>query len=113
MRIQVPALGPRPNTSLLASLRGGAALSSSGHVRVAPTLNVKFGFSGPIANNIWAIGDIIDWDEQHMLFKAKAHVDIVYKNLLAATSGSKVVEYKSGMELILITVGPVCFSLPP
>jgi len=98
---------------LLASLRGGAALSSSGHVRVTPTLNVKFGFSGPIANNIWAIGDIIDWDEQHMFFKASAHVDIVFKNLLAATSGSKLVKYKGTMEMILITVGPVCFFFSP
>lgn len=106
--MQIPAFGPRPNTSLLASLRDGAALSSSGHVRVAPTLNVQFGPSGPVAQNIWAIGDIIDWNEQHMLFKTNGHIDVVYKNLLSATSGSKPAEYKGGMEAIFITVGPVC-----
>lgn len=76
-------------------------------------MNVQFGPSGPIANNIWAIGDIIDWNEQHTLYKTSGHIDVVYKNLLAATSGSKQVEYKGGMEAIFITVGPVCILLQP
>jgi hypothetical protein len=64
-----------------------------------------------VAQNIWAIGDIIDWNEQHMLFKTNGHIDVVYKNLLSATSGSKPAQYKGGMEAIFITVGPVCFLL--
>lgn len=64
------------------------------------------------------MGDIIDWNEQHMLIKTSGHAAVIKKNLLAAlqssaASGSntnlklKLTEYQSAREAILITIGPV------
>jgi apoptosis-inducing factor 2 len=76
----VSARGPKPNTAILKSL-DPSIITPSGHVRVLPTLQV------PLANgktNVFAMGDIIDWDEQHQAEKSKAHVEVVAPNILNA-----------------------------
>lgn len=107
--IQIPALGPKPNTSYLTTFRSGSALTPSGHVRVSPSLNVSFN-SSP-SPNIFALGDIIDWDEQSMIAKTPGQIDVIKKNLFAALSGQpQKAVYKGGFEGIFIPFGPVRFG---
>lgn len=84
---------------------------------MTPSLNIKFP-GDVVAENIFAVGDIIDWSEQHMLVKAGKHAEVVGANILLALerdeakkSGMEVVkakkEYKGFPEIILITFGPV------
>lgn len=107
---------------MLADFRGGTALTPSGHVRVTPSLNIQFP-GDIIAENMFAIGDIIDWPERHMIIGAKLHADVVFKNLLAAlelaeakkngraAAGSqpKRKAYKGIPEIHLIIFGPVSY----
>ncbi|KAH8829387.1 hypothetical protein DL96DRAFT_1814616 [Flagelloscypha sp. PMI_526] len=55
------ARGPKPNTALLHGSPFSSALTKSGTVKVKPTLQVE-GF-----DNVFAIGDIIEWKEQKWL----------------------------------------------
>lgn len=60
------------------------------------------------------MGDIIEWNEQHMMLKLAGHAAVITKNLLAAINGTanaKPAEYQSGKEAILITRGPVSPAL--
>lgn len=107
---------------MLADFRGGAALTPSGHVRVTPSLNIKLD-GDIVAENIFAMGDIIDWPEQHMIAKAVAHAEVVCANIVAALErdearedgrvvAAKTKEYKGFIEAILVTCGPVRVVLP-
>ncbi|CAE6436463.1 unnamed protein product [Rhizoctonia solani] len=101
--LTINATGGRPNTSVVSTL-DGSALTSKGTVLVTPELNVKLA-SG--ARNVWAIGDIIEWPEQKMVFKASTgHAPIVAENIIASIKGSKQKPYKGKPEMILITLGP-------
>ncbi|KAG9104673.1 hypothetical protein FRC06_000059 [Ceratobasidium sp. 370] len=85
--IVIIAIGGKPNMRTL----DPSALTGSGTVGVTPELRVKLA-SG--AQNVWAIGDIIEWPEQKMVFKAsKGHAPIVAGNILAAINGSKSTAY--------------------
>ncbi|KAH7330725.1 hypothetical protein B0J17DRAFT_679374 [Rhizoctonia solani] len=98
----INATGGRPNTSCLHSL-DPSALTTRGTVQVTPELRVKL-TSG--AQNVWAIGDIIEWTEQKMYLKAATgHAPLVAKNVLAAINGSKPAQYKGKPELIMVTLG--------
>ncbi|KAF8308641.1 FAD/NAD(P)-binding domain-containing protein [Clavulina sp. PMI_390] len=109
----IPMTGPRPNTACLAEFAGGSALSPGGRVKVAPTLNVQPSPSS-VLPNVWAIGDIIEWNEQHQFMKANNHIEVVKKNLLATLASDdgsgkgpvSLAEYKSMDEAILVSVGP-------
>ncbi|KDQ14039.1 hypothetical protein BOTBODRAFT_110675 [Botryobasidium botryosum FD-172 SS1] len=98
----IPARGPRPNTAYLKSF-DPTILAESGGVKVHPTLQV------PLANgktNVFALGDIIEWNEQKMLFKTAAHTAVILPNLLSALNGGKPTkEYKTGAEPIIVTIG--------
>ena len=73
---------------------------SSGRVRVLPTLQL------PAYPEIFAAGDIIDWDEQKMSFKAGRHGNVVAKNILALTRGTAPKDqYKGTIEGIMVTLG--------
>ncbi|KAF8316103.1 FAD/NAD(P)-binding domain-containing protein [Clavulina sp. PMI_390] len=103
----IPTFGPRPNTWFLKSFASGAALSPTGRVNVTPTLNVQLS-SSTILPDVWAMGDIVEWDEQHSFVKAMAHLPIIKKNLLATLAGDeggKLAEYQKPKELLLVTVG--------
>ncbi|CAE7187796.1 unnamed protein product [Rhizoctonia solani] len=98
----INATGGQPNTSCLRSL-DPSALTTKGTVQVTPELRVKLA-SG--AQNVWAIGDIIEWPEQKMYLKASTgHAPIVAKNVLAAVNGGKLAQYKGKTELIMVTLG--------
>ncbi|CEL58299.1 Apoptosis-inducing factor 2 OS=Taeniopygia guttata GN=AIFM2 PE=2 SV=1 [Rhizoctonia solani AG-1 IB] len=99
----INATGSRPNTSVVSTL-DSSALTSKGTVLVTPELNVKLA-SG--ARNVWAIGDIIEWPEQKMVFKASmGHAPIVAKNIIASIKGGQQKLYQGKPEMIVITIGP-------
>ncbi|CAE7101786.1 unnamed protein product [Rhizoctonia solani] len=99
----INATGGKPNTSVVSTF-DESALTSKGTVLVTPELNVKLA-SG--ARNVWAIGDIIEWPEQKMVFKASmGHAPIVAENILASIKGGKPKQYQGKPEMILITLGP-------
>lgn len=124
--LEIPTLGTRPNTSMLADLWGGSGLTSFGEVRISPSLNIKHD-DDRVARNMFAIGDIIDFPERHLVYSANAHAQTVSANILAALEYTarqkrdgedvdlaevKMTEYK-GMPLTgawLIISGPVCLS---
>ena len=78
-------------------------LSGRGDVKVKPTLQVE-GYP-----RIFAVGDIIDWDEQKQAVKARqGHTPVVVANILSLVNGlgtRKV--YKGFFELLALVVGRV------
>ncbi|KAF8741528.1 Pyridine nucleotide-disulfide oxidoreductase, partial [Rhizoctonia solani] len=99
----IPAAGGRPNTAVVSTL-DSSVVTKSGTVLVTPELRVKLS-SG--AHNVWAIGDIIEWPEQKMVFKASTgHAPTVAKNILASVQGGKEAQYEGKPEMIFVTLGP-------
>ncbi|THV02169.1 FAD/NAD-P-binding domain-containing protein [Dendrothele bispora CBS 962.96] len=95
------ATGPVPNTSYLATSSLSSVLTPKGTVKVQPTLQL------PGYSNIFAAGDIVEWDEQKSAAKAGlGHAPIVLKNLQEyLNGGNKMKEYKGSMEMIIVTNG--------
>lgn len=101
--IIIVAAGGRPNTSVVRTLDPGV-VTKSGTVLVTPELRAKLS-SG--AQNVWAIGDIIEWPEQKMVFKASTgHAPVVAKNILASIQAGKLTQYGGKPEMIFVTLGP-------
>ncbi|KAF8599283.1 FAD/NAD(P)-binding domain-containing protein [Ceratobasidium sp. AG-I] len=99
----ISAAGGRPNTNIVRTL-DPSALTDAGTVRVTPEFRVKLA-SG--AQNVWAIGDIIDWAEQKLVFKVStAHVPVLAKNILASIQGGKTTVYAGTPEWSMVTLGP-------
>ena len=100
--IQISARGPSPNTAFVGSL-GSSTLSSSGFIKVKPTLQLV---DHP---RIFAAGDVIDWREQKQAAKAGAHAKVVVQNVLNVLAGKKaaLVSYQGSPELIVIINGRV------
>jgi len=95
----ISSFGSRPNTSFISSL-GSGVLTSSGTVKVKPTLEL---LSHP---GVFAAGDIIDWSEQKQGAKAGKHASIVTANVLNFLKGEQQGKvYKGQPELIVIPVG--------
>ena len=87
---------------MIAESLGQDAVTTRKHVRVLPTLQLK---SHP---SIFAIGDILDWNEQKQLFKASGHASVITANILSVLGGSEPRKnYKTGPEMILVTNGKV------
>ena len=89
---------------------GAAALSERGLIQVRPTLQLQD------YKNIFAGGDVIEWNEQKQAAKAGIHGRLIGNNILALLNGSKLKDYKGGMEMIVATNGKVslyrcCFPL--
>lgn len=99
-----------------------SVLTATGTVQVTPELRVRLA-SG--AQNVWAIGDIIEWPEQkvcpptfsplhtkltssfQMVFKASmGHAPLVAKNVAASIKGAKTTPYGGKPEMIMVTLGP-------
>lgn len=98
----VLATGGRPNASLAQTL-DVSIVSESGRVKVLPTLQVPLA-SG--ARNVFAAGDIIEWQEQHTLVKAGGHAGIIAPNVLAVLNGTAPTKlYKTPAEIIVVTRG--------
>ncbi|KAG8950634.1 hypothetical protein FRC04_007258 [Tulasnella sp. 424] len=79
----VPTWGGRRNTEYLKSF-DSTILTPEGNVRVLPSLRVPLS-SGK--TNVYAAGDVINWDEQKQLAKVPAHTGIVVANILASIQG--------------------------
>lgn len=97
-------------------------MTSKGTVLVTPELRVKLA-SG--SQNVWAIGDIIEWPEQKVGFQSGSdsavvlteptqmyakvsyrHAPLMARNIIAAVKGKKPAPYAGMAEMILVTVGP-------
>ncbi|CUA67550.1 Apoptosis-inducing factor 2 [Taeniopygia guttata] [Rhizoctonia solani] len=99
----IPAAGGRPNTGVVSTLDVDV-VTKTGTVLVTPELRVKLSSD---AQNVWAIGDIIEWPEQKMVFKAAyGHVPTVTKNIVASIQGGKEAQYTGKPEMIFVTLGP-------
>jgi apoptosis-inducing factor 2 len=103
LHMQIPTWGGRPNTSIVSSSLSPDLLSKTGHVLVERTLQVK---GHP---RIFAVGDIIEWNEQKQAGKVGAHSGVVAPNVLTLASGTggALKEYKGSSELIVVTFGRV------
>jgi NADH dehydrogenase FAD-containing subunit len=96
----VATRGGKPNTSFLAE--SGFKVTSSGHVPVEQTLQVK-GHS-----RVFALGDITDIKEQKQAAKYGAHVGVVAANVLAILNKKEATsKYGGSPEIILLTNGKV------
>ncbi|RXW14404.1 hypothetical protein EST38_g11448 [Candolleomyces aberdarensis] len=100
----IPTRGGRPNTALVSASLGANALTSTGHIKVQPTLQLT---GHP---QIFAGGDAIEWKEQKQAGKARGHAPIIVENVLnVLTKGAGTTEglvfYKGSTEMIITTVG--------
>jgi len=85
---------------------GSGVLTPRGQIKIENTFQVK---SHP---NIYAIGDVIDWEEQKQAAKAPKHAQIAAANILAQLKGgAPKTNYSGQPELIVITNGKVGCSL--
>ncbi|KAE9400383.1 FAD/NAD(P)-binding domain-containing protein [Gymnopus androsaceus JB14] len=96
----IPTWGGKPNTAYLPS----NFLTPVGTVKVLPTLQV------PSHPNIFALGDLIEWNEQKSAAKVQmGHAPIVTKNIQLYLQGSDVSKtgkkYKGSMEMIMVSNG--------
>lgn len=91
--------GPKPNTLFIKESLGDSAVSEAGFVKVHPTLQVA---SHP---NIFAIGDIIEWNEQKQVLKAYGHASTVSQNILKLGAGQPLKNYQSMNESLCCTTG--------
>jgi len=95
----VATYGNRPGTAFVKSLDSNV-LTPRGQIKIEKTFQVK---SHP---NIYAIGDVIDWEEQKQAAKAAKHAQIAAANILAQVNGGDPKTNYSGQpELIIITNG--------
>lgn len=87
---------------------GRDVLSARKNVKVLPTLQL------PSNPSIFALGDIIDWNEQKQAFKSYSHGSVITANILSLLNGSKAQkEYKTGTEMMIVTNGKVGFDRFP
>lgn len=77
-------------------------LTPRGQIRIENTFQLKG------HDNIYAIGDVIDWQEQKQAAKAPKHAQIAAANILSQISGGPAKKsYTSQTELIIVTNGKV------
>ena len=113
--LQIPTFGPRGvYTDFLkhgSSPTIAASVLENTRLNVRPTLQLK---SNP---RVFALGDVIEWPEQHMLAKTGAHAGVVTPNVIAVLNSlqrgqdlgavKKLKNYGGFMEAISITNGQV------
>jgi len=97
----IMATGSSPNNEWIASSLGADVLAKSGYVNVKPTLQVN-GY-----DNIFALGDMIEWKEQKQIGKISfGHLGVVVPNIMDVANGAAPKKiYKGTMELIFIAIG--------
>ncbi|RDB27682.1 Apoptosis-inducing factor B [Hypsizygus marmoreus] len=95
----VQSRGPRPNTEFVAAALGEDSLSPLGLIRVKPTLQLKD------HDNIFAAGDVIDWNEQKQAAKSSGHGLLVAANIQALLNKGALKPYKGATEMIVLTNG--------
>jgi len=95
-------LGPKPNTDFIGESLGPEALTKTNLVKVEKTLQLS---SHPM---IFAVGDIIDWEEQKQAAKAIGHAPVVVANVVNLLAGRPVRKEYGGLpEVIAIANGKV------
>ena len=115
MCLQIPTFGPRGvhtdflNTSSSPTI--AASVLENTHLDVKPTLQLK---SNP---RVFALGDVIEWPEQHMVAKVGSHTGVVIPNVLAVLNGLQrgkelgsvkgLKNYGSSADMIGVTNGQV------
>ena len=98
---QIQAFGAKPNTEFVKSL-GQGVVNERGLVKVNEYLEV------PGHPGVFAVGDIIDWEEQKQAAKANTHVQVVSANVVSFLEGKPYKKkYKGSPEMILIPLGKV------
>ena len=81
---------------------GSNVLNPRGQIRIEDTFQLKS------HSNIYAIGDVVDWDEQKQAAKAPKHAQIAAANILSQINGGVAKQKYTGQpELIIITNGKV------
>jgi len=88
-----------------------ASVLENTHLDVKPTLQLK---SNP---RVFALGDVIEWPEQHMVAKSGSHAGVVIPNVTAVLDGLQrgkglanvrgLKNYGGSMEMIGVTNGQV------
>ncbi|KAJ4476155.1 FAD/NAD(P)-binding domain-containing protein [Lentinula lateritia] len=93
----IPTWGTRPNTTYLPS----DLLSSTGHVKILPT------FQLPAHPNVFAFGDIMDWNEQKTAANASFfQAPKVAKNIILYLRESEgIAKYNGSFVMIMVTNG--------
>lgn len=99
--VQLPACGLKPNTAFIGKSLGADVLSSTGYVKVQPTLQL---INHP---DIFAVGDVVDNTEQKEGVKAGAHGKVVAGNLVGLFEGKPLRRYAGSKEIIILTIGKV------
>ncbi|KAF9476817.1 FAD/NAD(P)-binding domain-containing protein [Pholiota conissans] len=96
----IHARGGRPNASLLKFLRP-SVLTDRGYVKVTPKLQVES------HQNIFALGDIIDWPEAKQLTKiSMGHAPVVINNVMNYLEGRLPKKaYRKTPEILAISIG--------
>jgi len=96
----IQAIGPRPNTEFVASSLGFETINHSGLLKITPKMQLQ---SHP---SIFAIGDVIEWQEQKQSAKSDGHVKALVPNVISFLAGQEpTVNYTGSTELILVTLG--------
>ncbi|KAJ3534618.1 hypothetical protein NMY22_g6850 [Coprinellus aureogranulatus] len=98
----IPTRGPRPNTAFIASSLGPDVLTTSGHIKVKPTMQL------PDYPHIFAAGDAIEWEEQKSARKAWSHAQVVWANLVTLLSNPNATAlktYRGSSEALPLTNG--------
>nr|CAG8518059.1 5451_t:CDS:2 [Entrophospora candida] len=102
--IQFFAAGTKPNTDLVQNFDETLIEANTRLVKVKPTLQLD----GPGYEHIFAVGDITNFKETKLAYRAGMHSAIAVKNILAkigGNNGNKLEEYKPPSEMIIVTVG--------
>jgi len=95
----VRTYGNRPGTGFVKSL-GSNVVNPRGQIRIENTFQLKS------HANIYAIGDVTDWQEQKQAAKAPKHAQIAAANILSQINGSEPkTSYTGQPELIIVTNG--------
>jgi NADH dehydrogenase FAD-containing subunit len=100
----VMATGNRPSPQWIQSSVPDL-LQSDNYVKVKPTLQVDH----PDFPNLFVLGDIAGLDEAKLAYRAaNGHTPIVAANInTLLTNGTRLKEYKKGVDIMLITFGKV------
>ncbi|RXW19704.1 hypothetical protein EST38_g6154 [Candolleomyces aberdarensis] len=85
----IPTRGPRPNSAFIAASLGDEVLTSSGHVKVNPTMQL------PDRPHIFAAGDVVEWNEQKSARKAYPQALVVVQNILTLLKDPEATNLKS------------------
>jgi len=99
--VQLIATGNHVNSELAGTLNSQLIEPDTRLVKVRPTLQLDHeGYE-----HIFALGDVNNVKETKMALRAGLQADVVAKNIIALASEKKLVEYKPGPPVMLLTLG--------